>query len=336
MNEQILIRFLTHQCSPEELELVNQWIIADKVNSEWLFEMERIWSLKNELLFSDKKEIETAYTEFLSKINTTKKSESSPKPKVRFMRYLKYAAAVVFIVLLAGNLYRINKAHQSSAENTVEVPVGQRASLTLSDGTKVWLNSQSKFTYPVDFKTLNRNVRLQGEGYFEVAHNPKSPFVVETSSVKVRVLGTKFNLKAYDEISSVTLREGKVQVSVDEIKKEVLLDPDEQAVYIKGKDTLEVSSIDADNTASWIDGIIIFDDNPMSEVLKTLSRHYDVTFEIKNPHINSMNLTMRLTGETLEQALEYLRLATGISYEIEQISDSVKGEKISYHVKLDK
>lgn len=333
MDEQLLIRFLTHRCSPEEMEQVSRWASSDKANGQWLFEMERIWSLKDELLFSDQKEIETAYNEFLAKINPPQKTA----PKNYYLRFMKYAAAIVVIALLAGNLYRTyNKTDDTLAESTVEVPIGQRVSLILSDGTKVWLNSQSKFTYPVDFKTQNRNVRLEGEGYFEVAHNPKSPFVVETSSMRIRVLGTKFNLKTYDGVSSVTLAEGKVQVNVDEIEKEVVLRPHEQAVYRNGKEELTVVPADTDNEMSWVEGVILFDDEPMNEVLKKLSRHYNVMFEVKDTSVNSQTLTMRITDEPLEQALEYIRLATGITYKIEKTTPSEKGKTATYHVTLTK
>lgn len=336
MNEDTLLKYLMRKCSPEELEQVNRWITANPSNAEWLFEMERIWSLKDELRFSDEQKIEKAYAEFLTRIDKGKKAATVPtRRSIGFRRYLRYAAAVIVIVGLAGVLYHTQKSASPSATTTVEVPTGQLASLTLSDGTKVWLNSQSKLTYPENFQKSDRIVKLEGEGYFEVTHNEASPFIVETSSVKVKVLGTKFNLRAYDETSSVTLREGKVKVSVDEISQEVLLNPDEQAVYMTGENRIEVAAVETDNVSAWINGTIIFDNTPFSEVLKTLSRHYGATFDTSTIPTDSMNLTLQLTNESLKETLKYISLATDIAYEITEHTQA-DGKTKTYHVRFSK
>ena len=107
-----------------------------------------------------------------------------------YIVWLKYAAAIVLIGLLSTNLF-YQLREEPVAMNMVEVPNGQRVSLTLSDGTKVWLNSHSKFTYPARFSSKERDVKLEGEGFFEVTHNEKSPFVVHADLLHVKVLGTK-------------------------------------------------------------------------------------------------------------------------------------------------
>lgn len=188
MNEEILIRFLTHRCTPEEIEEVDRWIAANQANADWLFEMERIWSLKDQLRFSDKQEIEMAYARFMSGLQE-KDIRMETVRKRPYLFWMKYAAAILLIGLLSTNLYFLLKEEPSSM-NMVEVPNGQRVSLTLSDGTKVWLNSHSKFTYPARFSSKNRDVELEGEGFFEVAHNEKVPFVVHADLLQVKVLGT--------------------------------------------------------------------------------------------------------------------------------------------------
>lgn len=136
MDEQLLIQFLTHTCTSEDLRLVDQWIASGKPNADWLFEMERIWSLKDELRFSDRREIEEAYNRFTLSQGKSKNA----KPHFYIYPILKYVAAVIIIGLLGLNLYKMVQP-ATVGENTVEVPKGQRASLMLSDGTKIWLNS---------------------------------------------------------------------------------------------------------------------------------------------------------------------------------------------------
>ena len=224
MDEQLLIRFLTHTCTSEDLRLVDQWIASGKPNADWLFEMERIWSLKDELRFSDRREIEEAYNRFTLSQGKSKNA----KPHFYIYPILKYVAAVIIIGLLGLNLYKMVQP-ATVGENTVEVPKGQRASLMLSDGTKIWLNSQSKLIYPTQFSDKERNVRLEGEAFFDVAHKEHLPFVVHPPLLAIKVLGTKFNVKAYfDEKSVVTLAEGKVEVETNDCKNRLTLKPNEQ------------------------------------------------------------------------------------------------------------
>ena len=114
------------------------------------------------------------------------------KPHFYIYPILKYVAAVIIIGLLGLNLYKMVQP-ATVGENTVEVPKGQRASLMLSDGTKIWLNSQSKLIYPTQFSDKERNVRLEGEAFFDVAHKEHLPFVVHSPLLAIKVLGTKFN-----------------------------------------------------------------------------------------------------------------------------------------------
>jgi ferric-dicitrate binding protein FerR (iron transport regulator) len=329
MNEELLIRFLFKQCVPDEIRQVREWIEADEKNKEWLFEMERIWSLKDEARFADKDEIEAAYNRFISSQN---KKRSNRNGKNLFVQYFKYVAAVLLLGVLSLNLYYLLKPNVfDSTSNTVEVPIGQRVNLTLSDGTKVWLNSKSRFTYPVNFSRETRTVQLEGEGYFEVTKDDKIPFIVEGSSLNVTVLGTKFNMKVYDEEFVVTLKEGKVMVNLEEYGQEVILHPNEKAIRIDER--LEVVPIAGDDDIIWKSGVIVFRETPLSEVMKTLSRHYNVEFNLKDSSLKDMGITLKITDEPLDLVLEYIRLATGIDYKIEK-SDSEYENSTVYRITL--
>lgn len=314
MDEQLIIRFLTHTCIPGDARLIEQWIASDKANADRLFEMERIWSLKDELRFSDKKEIEEAYNRFTLSLQKNKKIVQ------RFYLYsvLKYAAIILLIGLLGLNLYKMTQV-ESTGTNLIEVPKGQRASLTLSDGTKVWLNSQSKLIYPARFSDKERNIRLEGEAFFEVMHKKKIPFVVNTSLLAVKVLGTKFNVKAYfNEQSVVTLAAGKVEVETNDHKNKLTLMPNEQVSYSENSGMMLEKNINANTVKSWTDGEIAFVQQRLDNIIDDLERKFNVAIYITDSSLKAEIFTCRFKNTaTIEQVLLLLKETRRIDYSFE-------------------
>lgn len=176
-----------------------------------------------------------------------------------------------------------SEAHQVPVYHTLATPRGGEYHMVLSDGSKVWLNAESKLTFPARFDDSNRLVRLEGEAYFEVAHDQNRPFVVSTGAVEVGVLGTSFNVTAYPGESQVqtTLVSGKVKVSVSKTDKPVILAPGEQAGYTSGDNELSVRAVDVSVYTAWKDGMLIFDNETLESMMKRLARWYDfeVTYE---------------------------------------------------------
>lgn len=187
----------------------------------------------------------------------------------------------VSVVSSGGKLQYENKAGEAVEEikyNVLVVPRGGEYTLALSDGTIVNLNSGSELKYPVQFAGDTRTVRISGEAYFEVAEDAAHPFIVETEGVKVKVLGTGFNVMAYpdDAESVVTLVHGKVGIQTD--RQQLVLRPDEQ--YVCQTETWEgtVREVDAAQYISWKEGILNFDQMPLDELARKLGRWYDVEF----------------------------------------------------------
>lgn len=309
MNDQQLIRFITHRCTPEETKQIEEWISLDKKNAEYLFEMEHFWGLKNEAFFSDEQEIETAYGRFISQIRR--------KSKARFyLSWGKYAAMLALIILFSINIYMLQQWNSTSGMNVIEVPKGEMATLTLSDGTKVWLNADTKFSYPSHFMAKNREVIIEGEGYFDVSPNKRRPFIVKGDMFNVNVLGTKFNIKAHkDEDAEISLKSGKIEVNRtgDEDKK-IILNPNEQLCYtIDGRTILakrDMSSID-----SWSRGETAFYSQPLSVITKTLERKYNVSIMIKGKNLENEVFTCRTrAGVSLIEVLNLLKDTQRIEY----------------------
>lgn len=203
--------------------------------------------------------------------------------------------------------------------NTLVVPYGKRSILTLSDGSKIWLNSGSVLEFPAQFTENNREIRLaSGEMYIEVARDSQKPFHVLTSDFNVKVYGTKFNVSAYaDSPRSVVLVEGSIGLqSANE--KETLLSPGEQAVY-SDNGTFRKQGVDVTRFISWKNGYLMFEDTPMSEVLKQIGRYYNLSFNYdKNVVLKDLTCSGKIIlSENLDNVMATMALLTATKYKKE-------------------
>lgn len=174
-------------------------------------------------------------------------------------------------------------SHPSSehiSTNVVSIPSGQVYKIILSDGTEVWLNADSRLIFPTRFVGSKRQVRLEGEAYFNVARNERAPFVIETDKITTQVLGTEFNVKTYKNSDAhVTLVDGSVKVLMSEINAEVLLKPGEDIAY--ADEEFQIKEVDTSYYTQWRDGYFYFDDMYLSDILSDLGRWYNITIEIE-------------------------------------------------------
>lgn len=176
--------------------------------------------------------------------------------------------------------------------NTLLVPYGKRKEIILNDGTKVWLNSGSKLIFPAAFTIDKREVYIEGEAIFEVAHNPKKPFFVKANNYNIQVLGTVFNISNYkdDDAIKTVLKSGSVQINYKNSNlfsktKSVKISPNTLAIYHKKDKEISTEKVKTDKYFSWRDGVFIFKNNSMSSIMKKLSRYYDLEIVINNKNI---------------------------------------------------
>ncbi len=164
--------------------------------------------------------------------------------------------------------------------NTVDIPRGGEYQLFLPDGTKVWLNASTIITYPTRFTGTQRKVRIKGEAYLEVAKDPRHPFIVETATENIQVLGTHFNINTYNADRTVTtLEEGSVKVSsLRGTKQSVILKPGQQSI---NTNTLKVEPADLESALAWKNGLLFFKDAPLTSVLEEVARWYDLEIEYR-------------------------------------------------------
>lgn len=320
MEDEILIRYIGKRCSEEEEKQVREWL-SDRENRQHLFELEQIWGLKTEMRFSEKKHLDQAYQRLGGQLGFEKQETKQVMRSLRLTArdWLKYAAILVVVTLFAANLFYITK-EEPIAYNTIVVPKGQRVSLSLSDGTTVWLNAESRFSYPAKFSEKFRTVKLEGEGYFEVAHNSESPFTVMLPMLNVRVLGTKFNAKAYlDEPSWITLKEGSVEVStLDEKSKERML-PNDQVYFTVSDGLVLIRSAESAGVDSWTTGDLKFENKTLKEMAKVIERRYDVKIKIMDSSLVEEYFTCHFRNDlTIEQAMKLLKETKRVNYTIDK------------------
>ena len=255
-----------------------------------------------------------------SRIHTeTEKKEQKSVRKLKFHQWLPYAAAVVFLLGFTTfvHLY-MNLADKtenySSQVYKVLVDKGQRASVILPDGTKVWLNSHTELTYNGDYGKGNRQVVLSGEGYFEVAKDTTLRFIVKAGEMEVEALGTTFNVKAYQEDRELTttLFEGKVRTSVG--KDEVILKPDESLSFDKSSRRMIVSDDLAAYARMWKDNELVFKGATMEEVAVMLDRLYNVKVRFASEKVKHYRFSGVIKNNSLDNVIELISLTAPIMY----------------------
>ena len=209
--------------------------------------------------------------------------------------------------------------------NTLVVPRGGEYMLELSDGTKVWLNSDSELRFPITFVGDRRSVEIEGEAYFEVARNEKCPFVVRTHAMDIEVLGTKFNVEAYSKkaVFEASLMQGKIRVkSPHNEKTAVVLLPNYKTTLKDGR--LVVSKIDDYNVYRWKEGLYCFKSKPFTQIMEDLERYYDLKIQVDKKSIESVALTGKFRiSDGLDYALRVLQKDVSFTYRRDKDNDVI-------------
>jgi ferric-dicitrate binding protein FerR (iron transport regulator) len=236
--------------------------------------------------------------------------------KVILQSYSKVAA----ILLLPLLIYTaIEYFQHDPAWAEIYSPNGARTQFSLPDGTKGWLNSNTKLKYPLDFKE-NRHLDLTGEAYFEVTHNKRSPFVVSTPNLDIEVLGTIFSVSAIEgeNTTDVVLEKGKVAVENQKIKLKATLEPNEKLIFNNENKNFQTVVVNAQQYNSWKDGLLVFRNEPLSEVFKRLSRWYNVRITIEDQQINRYKYRATFRDEPIEEVIRLIAITVPIEYVVQK------------------
>lgn len=307
ITEDLLLRYLKCETSPEEELAILDWLDADPENIKMMDKLDFQFNLT---------------------VMHAHQPQQRPEKKSVLRRVVQYVsiAAAIAVVAIGNGLYQSYKtrAEIENLTTTLEVPSGQRISMTMQDGSRVWLNSGSSMEYPAVFGRNTRSIKLSGEAMFDVMKDQKRPFMIETFACDVKVLGTKFNVMADPSTGafSTALLQGMVQLKAKDSDSEIILKPGEKAELINGK--LRKSRIINPDEYLWTDGIISLQSNSFRELLDKLEKAYDVRFVVRREQMPVVHCKGKIrVSDGIEHAMEILKLGTEFDYEINHSSNEI-------------
>ena len=349
----LVIKYLQGECAGEEIKQVEEWKNASAQNLNDFNAVKRVIEAgKYVQTYYNTLDVEKELERNLKSIETREKEnplnvfqdETGLKKLKVFIRY----AAIIIISLGIGSFISwkvVSSKYQSywssGAIHEVVAPKGARSIALLPDGTKVWLNAGTKLTYNGAYGINERNVTLEGEAYFKVKTNPKKPFTVITSELKIRAYGTAFNVKAYPEEKNIitTLEEGKVKITGNGV--DISLKPKQNLLYERrlyneplktepSSATVSASNaqkapvittqenIDTDIFTAWKDNRWIIESASLVEIEALLERKFNVVVNVKSEDLLKYKFRGIFTNETLEQILDVFRYTAPLKYKIEK------------------
>lgn len=322
MKKDKIYRYIKGEAGVRETLDVIDWIEQDEQN------LQKFSSMKADYVFS-----ELPYEEMDKR--KLKKIMLITSPSITWSSILVKIAAVLFIPLAIFTFYQnidqknkipletksiVVLPNQKDATTLYTVNKGVKGLVDLPDGSKVWLNSNSSLRCPDRFDPISRIVELKGEGYFIVKSNKEWPMLVRSSKgITVRVTGTEFNLTSYENDKELrfTLVSGVASLIRESFNQEIKVKVQEE-IIIPDDITIKGSKRVADiiSNTGWKDGLLIFEDTPMEEVIKKMERWYGINFLVKNNDILKYRFTATFSSESVSQVLELLKITSNIGYSI--------------------
>lgn len=295
--DELLMKYIKGETTPEEREKVVRWLDEDPEHIHQYHSLRKLYDIS-----------------LWSPIEERQQEEKQTRTlKPVWIEFLKVAA--VILITFLGTKAFFDWEEEPVKMQTVIVPAGQRAELLLADGTKVWLNSRSKLKFPDRFQKDARNVELDGEGYFEVTHKEEAPFTVHTSRYDVKVLGTEFNVKAYNSKNQfeTSLLKGSVEVSNTNKSQVVRLRPDEKVIS-DGSQLIRSVILDK-NYFRWKEGLLCLDDESIGGLIDKLELYYDVKIIVQQASLMKYHYSGKFRiSDGVEHVLKVLQLKHKFTY----------------------
>jgi transmembrane sensor len=312
----IIQKYLQGKTSEEENQQLHQGIQQSPENKKRLFIEKDIWDSYG--FHSNQKKYETRL-----ELELLKKHIEDQKPYryVQFNRIIPIAAILLIAFGLGWSSQFISFSPNSQISGTtmqeIFVPKGQVNQIFLSDGTRIWINSESRLSLPSVFASNERVVKLNGEAFFEVAKDKDRPFIVDVKGQQIKVFGTSFNVRAYDNSNKIetTLETGSIQLHIG--NQTTMLKPGEQSLFNKTENQLAINRVDAATFSSWKDGRFEFQNEDLIEVFKVVERWYDVDITYDKTTFSGMHFSGVIKrNKDARYFLEILSLSVPIRYKI--------------------
>lgn len=310
--KQVFKKYSQSACSPAEFDQLEQAFRKKGTSPELAGWLKEIWS-ESLLLSAEEKQTNPKLWSKI-KFNIELEEGKLAERKLRIYQWASRIAAVLIIVLgIVTAFFSTQSPNNTIAENcqTVSTPFGAKTHIVLPDGSEVWINAGSSLSFPNRFGD-KRMVRLKGEAFFQVKKAATHPFIVSTSYGDVKVTGTSFNIKAFDDDNAfeTTLVEGSVSVKCAYHEKELILKPGQQAFL--SEQNLSVKEVDTTYFTSWKEGKLIFVREPFSSFVRKLERWYNIHIEYEDSSLNDLWYTGTIEMETLSEMMEMIRRAAPV------------------------
>jgi ferric-dicitrate binding protein FerR (iron transport regulator) len=303
-------KYLRNEISEQERYMLLLMLRSDKRVDDLFYN-----ELKNAKPELDKDTASRIYANIRAKTSSEKKATPAISLWKRAMRW---AAIFVLPILSALGAYYFasNGTFSNNTPVVIATSAGEKAEITLADGSRVWINSSSSITYDSRFNRRERRVQLTGEAYFEVAENERRSFIVETDEMDIRVQGTNFNVRSHaeDEQVSVVLLEGKVKVSTP--TQAMILTENQRATFSRTTHQLTTDYVYASNFTAWKRGHLFFSNQSFEEIARTLSRAFGVEIRFASEELKTIRFSGTLCNRSIRNALDILILTSPMRYEM--------------------
>jgi transmembrane sensor len=304
--EHLILKLLDGTITAAEQEELDRWVEASAGNKEIVERSRLLWRTSQQPSTAVNFQTEQEWEKLASNIQELPAERAVERVLSPKVYSLKVAASIAFLILCSFILYlTVFKQHAIVNESN-----GAITHLTLPDGSEVWLNKESKITYADNFHGSERSVELSGEAFFQVTKNADKPFVIHTPEAEVRVLGTSFNVKAYegDTSTGVFVVTGLVQFSGRSGENGLALKPGEAASFIHSE-SLVIREEESENVLAWKDRKLTFRKTHLRDVAKTLERYFNITVEVSSKELSTCRFTSSFNDPSLEEVMEALRIS---------------------------
>ena len=313
----LLKQYLNNTITKDDLEQLMHYISRASTDDELSQSMKEQWELDENIYSFDDLQNELLYQKIVTDPRFKGDEFATPKPVFPLRRFISIAAGLFLFLGIGFVAYRYLKPTARPQEMAYEekiVPFGQKIQIQLADGTVIWINSGSKLRFPLKFTGAKRELYLDGEAYFDVAHDPSRPFIIHTGKVATQVLGTAFDIKAYGSSEfDVTVARGKVSIGLIDQQLGVLTA--EQGLSYNSISKLSKKYQVTLSKLRWMYGDLIFDNMRMGDAAETLERWYDVKITLTDPQIRSRRFSASfLKHEHIGQVLTVLSQIAHFTY----------------------
>jgi transmembrane sensor len=306
--DDLLAKYLADETDTHESDTISEWIIASEDNQKTFDHSKIIWEGTKNLQNQQKVDVDAAW----KKLNITKKKEvetvdnQDVKPIVKLNWVNNFLKIAAVLVVLIGLWFVAAKQFMIPKNDVLTFNSGnQSIEKILPDGTKILLSKNSIITYPKTFEGDTREINLTGEGFFDVHHDAAHPFIIHTQGTDVRVLGTSFNVRAYNTQVQVLVKTGRVQFSKNNNK--VILTKGQKAEILANVDTIIKSEVGEEKeTIKEKRNSFVFDKKPLGEVVESLSKQFDVEIVFTNDKIKNCKLTATFENENLDNIISVI------------------------------